>query len=105
MDGLWRDTLIPWSQGKQTIILGCRSFRLAMSHLQYSVIKACVAADATSGNKVLKYAHLATTYTSVRSAVETGGSSKVEAVGFIQVLRKQISYVTSEPLELEYLPI
>ena len=59
--------------------------------------------NTVAGNKVTKYAHLATTHMFVPISVETGGSWNVQAVEFVQDLGKLISEVTNEPLETQYL--
>ena len=55
-------TLIPWSRGKPLAWDVTVPHTFAKSHLHSTAIQACSAADTAAGNKVTKYAHLATTH-------------------------------------------
>ena len=55
-------TLIPWSRGKLLAWDVTVPDTFAKSHLHNTAIQACAAADTAAGNKVTKYAHLATTH-------------------------------------------
>ena len=72
-------TLIRWSRGMPLAWDVTVPDIFAKSHLHNTAIQACAAADTAAGNKMTKYAHLATTHTFVPISVETGGSWNVQA--------------------------
>ena len=77
-------TLFPWSRGKPLAWDVTVPDTFAKSHLhKYTAIQACAAADKAAGNKVTKYAHLATTHMFVPISAETGGSRNIQAVEFV----------------------
>ena len=105
MDGKRPDgaTLFPWAREKPLACDVTDPDTFAKSHLQDTATQACAAADTAADNKVMKYAHLATTRMFVPISVETGGSWNVQAVEFVQDLGKRISEVTNEPMETQFL--